>query len=912
MSRSGWTWPDPHPGPGRGRDSRSREHFEERRHESREGDGYGRSRGRVEGDGWSNGQGDRHRWDSREAGSHWRNRDDDRYSRAPAGAVPRRQDSRDGYGRVSGRTQSWAHDEWDDDDLDYERHAGRVRAASPYMRSGRDDGARHSMQHPGSRLQEDSRERVDRGGHPGRSRERRHSSFERQDGGYDDQDHWDDRGRDRSRSCRARQGDRGEERDGECVEYLQLPRSVAGRIIGKNGATIKEIRVESRAQVEVQDLDGTRCEFEISGSLESVRSAKRHILSIADDASRDGDVEKTLEFPRSDAGRIIGTRGLQIGEIRKRSRADVQLKEFESHCEVRIIGTAEQVKLARTLVEEVVFQPRPKGQKRSLPDQPRSAPELEKSIEVPVEVTGLLIGKGGERVHGLEHESGAHIDITPKEDFSVLRFSGSEKAIKHAEQLVSAILERAEEDARRSGRSAGASADMKVDEKMSVPEKSIGRIIGKGGETIQQLQRDSGVKIDVIKDNPSANVHLHGRSRNIERAKQLIMDLLDRSEPDVLPVENADAGKVEDSMTVPPAKVGKIIGRGGETIMQLQQESGARLRVDKNESAIRLSGSADAVAAAKQLIQEVIDHVDEEREEKTRDAMEVPPAMVGRIIGKRGETIMQLQKEAGCKIQISKGDNLIRMVGTEAAVAQARQLITEVMERAETQQAQEAEQPGKRDEKIEVPESMMGRIIGKGGEKIMELQRKTGAKIDVKRQLPGIVRIIGASEAVEYAKLLVSEVIEDAEKEGNPAADEQEEDELPAEKSVEISSAVVENVVGDDGEKLKKLEEEVKAQITVSTADDVVTLNIRGSSKSVKQAQKRIFETIRQGSTEATGAAASADAVIPAHEPKWRDDNAGNQQWHAEHGGRPGVWNAANCHSFGAASELSEIDMSEL
>merc|ERR1712032_894889 len=60
-----------------------------------------------------------------------------------------------------------------------------------------------------------------------------------------------------------------------------------------------------------------------------------------------------------------------------------------------------------------------------------------------------------------------------------------------------------------------------------------------------------------------------------------------------------------------------------------------------------------------------------------------------------------------------------------------------------------------------VPQSLIGRVIGKGGETIQRIQRESGAKLDVDtKQDPCTVRIIGDSEPVCHARFLISEILE--------------------------------------------------------------------------------------------------------------------------------------------------------
>ncbi|CAH1101227.1 unnamed protein product [Psylliodes chrysocephalus] len=69
-----------------------------------------------------------------------------------------------------------------------------------------------------------------------------------------------------------------------------------------------------------------------------------------------------------------------------------------------------------------------------------------------------------------------------------------------------------------------------------------------------------------------------------------------------------------ETMYVPSMKVGKIIGRGGSKINELQGESGARIQVTKDvegdDTIVKLFGSDSCVARAKELINDLVTEPD--------------------------------------------------------------------------------------------------------------------------------------------------------------------------------------------------------------------------------------------------------------------------------------------------------------
>nr|GMC50958.1 far upstream element-binding protein 1-like [Ipomoea batatas] len=162
--------------------------------------------------------------------------------------------------------------------------------------------------------------------------------------------------------------------------------------------------------------------------------------------------------------------------------------------------------------------------------------------------------------------------------------------------------------------------------KIEVPNSRVGVIIGKGGETIRYLQLQSGAKIQVTRDmdaDPSSQtrgVELMGTPEQIAKAEQLIQDVLSEADSGgsgivSRRVTGQQPGAEQFVMKVPNNKVGLVIGKGGESIKNMQARSGARIQViplhlppgdTSTERTVQIDGSSDQIEHAKQLINEVI------------------------------------------------------------------------------------------------------------------------------------------------------------------------------------------------------------------------------------------------------------------------------------------------------------------
>jgi far upstream element-binding protein len=165
-----------------------------------------------------------------------------------------------------------------------------------------------------------------------------------------------------------------------------------------------------------------------------------------------------------------------------------------------------------------------------------------------------------------------------------------------------------------------------------VPDRTVGLIIGRGGETIRDLQERSGCHVNIVGENKSVNglrpVNLIGNPTAAARAKELIMEIVDSDtklgDAGQPPPSNrrdfdpygGGAGKISESIHVPSDAVGMIIGKGGETIKDMQSTTGCKINVSQAsgpdvEREIGLVGTPQAIEEAKKAIWDKVDSVKE-------------------------------------------------------------------------------------------------------------------------------------------------------------------------------------------------------------------------------------------------------------------------------------------------------------
>ncbi|KAM8794368.1 tudor and KH domain-containing protein [Eudromia elegans] len=133
---------------------------------------------------------------------------------------------------------------------------------------------------------------------------------------------------------------------------------------------------------------------------------------------------------------------------------------------------------------------------------------------------------------------------------------------------------------------------------MKVPRAAVKSIIGRKGATIKQLRRETGAHIDMeAEDSEEQALVIAGSPGQVCRAKAAIHLIVAETAPSA------------EQLRVPPRAVGRIIGRGGETVRAICRSSGARVTCEREAGVaatrlIQLSGTRKEVAAAKKLIVE--------------------------------------------------------------------------------------------------------------------------------------------------------------------------------------------------------------------------------------------------------------------------------------------------------------------
>jgi far upstream element-binding protein len=243
----------------------------------------------------------------------------------------------------------------------------------------------------------------------------------------------------------------------------------------------------------------------------------------------------------------------------------------------------------------------------------------------PSESAGKVIGHGGESINSIQANSGAHVKIQPSSEVAPgqprkIYITGAAAAVAEAARAVNEIIR--EHQAEKSAAAAkardsslgggvggayGGASRSTAKEEMPVPIDMalVGKIIGRGGETIRRLSEESGARLQIERD--QSRVMIRGDHEACVRARELILDVLNDPNPPGAGGGGGGAGDyVKHSMPAEGCE-GKIIGKGGESIRELCQRTGAKIQIDKDVGTVHISGKKDNVDAAIAAVQAIID-----------------------------------------------------------------------------------------------------------------------------------------------------------------------------------------------------------------------------------------------------------------------------------------------------------------
>jgi len=500
-----------------------------------------------------------------------------------------------------------------------------------------------------------------------------------------------------------------------------------------------------------------------------------------------------ISVPANKVGKIIGRRGAMIRELQDKSGAtiDVTDEQEEGKTVIRLSGALEDIEKAKTLLARI-YQDEPRSPQKSGGDG-----EATEEFEIPEDKCGLVIGSRGSKIREIQADTGVGVNVGSR-DTAVggmikVTLKGDKGRCDDAKKIILDLISDADNGQQ------GGDAEPAYSTTMTIPLDMTRKLIGPQGSTIRDIQDRSGAQVDVARRNTAVDgmieVTLSGPKESCEIAKDLISRLVEESSH---PAETV-LMMIEESMC------GLIIGARGAKIRSIQDNSGASIRIDKRNEArdgkvqVTITGSDQQCGDAKDEIELIISEGGS-KESKTRsfDAGEhvveiyVPESRCGMIIGRGGSKIAEIQEKTNTRVDVNsrerdeRGMCLVTISGDVDNCKEAEDIVQGIVneeerdrgdrggDRGEPREPRERGERGGRDSELTIERgsmdiwvetSSLGRIIGKGGAKIREIERLHHVKIDVKKDIQEEnetkVILIGSKEDVLSTRDYIYDIVDE-------------------------------------------------------------------------------------------------------------------------------------------------------
>ncbi|XP_005997160.1 insulin-like growth factor 2 mRNA-binding protein 3 [Latimeria chalumnae] len=364
--------------------------------------------------------------------------------------------------------------------------------------------------------------------------------------------------------------------------------------------------------------------------------------------------------------------------------------------------------------------------------------------------------------------------------------------------------------------------------RMLVPTQFVGAIIGKEGATIRNITKQTQSKIDIHrKENAGAAekpITIHSTPEGCSAACKMIMEIMQKEAQDTKFTE-----EIPLKILAHNNFVGRLIGKEGRNLKKIEQDTDTKITISplqdltlyNPERTITVKGSIDACAKAEEEIMKKIRESYEndiaamnlqahlipglnlnalglfppsspgmpppsvgvapaataasssyppfgQQPESETVHLFIPALAVGAIIGKQGQHIKQLSRFAGASIKIAPAEGpeakqrMVIITGPPEAQFKAQ---GRIYGKLKEENFFGPKEEVKLEAHIKVPSYAAGRVIGKGGKTVNELQNLTSAEVVVPRdQTPDesdqvIVKITGHFYASQLAQRKIQEIL---------------------------------------------------------------------------------------------------------------------------------------------------------
>ena len=350
-------------------------------------------------------------------------------------------------------------------------------------------------------------------------------------------------------------------------KVVKVPGNIVAGVIGSGGENIKNVQQETGAFIALGDRDrsdrSNPVDFTILGKQEQTARA----VTMLNDLIRENE-EHDLPMPVPDRfiPFLLVNKGSKIREFQTAHRVFLQLgkQSDETANTVTIRGTRSALASAVPAFE----------------DLKKEFERLNREVEVSTAQGRALLRNQGELINKLrEQHPEARIDLRLSgEDAGVVYVGADDEAtLAAAQQGLSEVLAQY------------------VENSFEITDEACKALIGKGGENIAKLQKETNTSINVSNDKGATRrVQVSGLEEGVQQAVEQIKEIAAKNHVEIVDLPTREV-------------LGTLFGTGGKAIQTLEEETETKIDVVKQKMFIRCIGRKENVEDAAKRIRDVFE-----------------------------------------------------------------------------------------------------------------------------------------------------------------------------------------------------------------------------------------------------------------------------------------------------------------
>uniref|UniRef100_A0A3B3WE92 RRM domain-containing protein n=1 Tax=Poecilia mexicana TaxID=48701 RepID=A0A3B3WE92_9TELE len=303
--------------------------------------------------------------------------------------------------------------------------------------------------------------------------------------------------------------------------------------------------------------------------------------------------------------------------------------------------------------------------------------------------------------------------------------------------------------------------------RMLVPTQFVGAIIGKEGLTIKNVTKQTQSKVDIHrKENAGAAekpITIHSTPEGCSSACRMILDIMQKEANETKTTE-----EIPLKILAHNSLVGRLIGKEGRNLKKIEEETGTKITISSlqdltiynPERTITVKGSLEACCKAEVEIMKKLREAYENDIAAINQQANLIPGLNLNALGIFSSGLPVLPPAAAAAGPRGAVPP-VAPAGYNPFLAQGR-----IFGKLKEENFFSGKEEVKLETHIKVPSTAAGRVIGKGGKTVNELQNLTSAEVIVPRdQTPDendevFVKISGHFFASQTAQRKIREIIQ--------------------------------------------------------------------------------------------------------------------------------------------------------